>query len=205
MVECEDDKSQRGSGWPRGFPCLPALAQAEEAAHAAGAPRVRVETSMGNFTITLNPAHAPKTVESFLTYVKEGHYDGMAFYRVAPGFVVQTGSYDAQGHYHAPAHGPVPLETAGGNQNLSGTVAMARHDEPDSGLAEWFINLVDNGALDPEPGAVPNTTGYTVFGTVTDGMDVVDRIARVETGGDGPFGAEFTPKKPVIIKRITVL
>ncbi len=168
-------------------------------------PRVKVETSMGNFTIELDRAHAPRTVENFLSYVREGHYDGMVFYRVVPGFVVQAGSYDADGQYHAPAHPPVPLETAGGLTNISTSVAMARQKEPNSALAEWFINLVDNGALDPEPGAPPNTTGYAVFGKVTEGMDVVDRISHVKMGGVGPFGAEYAPEKPVVIKHIVVM
>ena len=168
-------------------------------------PRVRVETSLGSFTITLHRAKAPKTVENFLTYVREGHYTGKVFYRVAPRFVVQTGSYDADGDYHRPGHGPVPLETASGLTNMSMTVAMARNDEPNSAIAEWFVNVADNGSLDAKPGAVPNTTGYAVFGTVTDGMDVIYHIAEARTGGKGPFGAEFAPKKPVVIKRIRIL
>ena len=169
------------------------------------APRVKVTTSLGSFVIKLDRAHAPKTVENFLTYVREGHYDGMVFYRVAPGFVVQTGSYDAKGKYHAPAHRPIPLETAGGLSNVSGTVTMARQDEPNSAIAEWFINIVDNGNLDAVPGEPPNTTGYAVFGTVLEGMDVVDRIARAKTGGVGPFGEKFAPLKPVVIKSAKVM
>jgi peptidyl-prolyl cis-trans isomerase B (cyclophilin B) len=178
-------------------------------AHAAPAqledphPKVRVETSIGNFTIALDRAHAPATVDNFLRYVREGHYDGMAFYRVVPRFVLQTGSYDAEGEYHAPAHGPIPLES--GLPNLSGTVAMARADEPASAIAEWFINLVDNGALDAKPGAAPNTTGYAVFGTVSEGMDVVDRIARTPLGGTGPFGASAAPLTPVVIRKIKIV
>lgn len=181
-----------------------AAAEAAPAQREDPHPRVRVETSMGNFTIQLDRAHAPKTVENFLRYVREGHYDGMAFYRVVPGFVVQTGSYDSGGEYHAPAHGPIPLETAGGLTNLSGTVTMARQDEPNTALAEWFINLVDNGALDSRPGAPPNTTGYAVFGTVTEGMAVIDRIARVKMGGQGPF-AGAAPLKPVVIRKIRLM
>lgn len=168
-------------------------------------PRVRVETSMGNFTIECDRVHAPKTVEAFLTYVREGHYDGMVFYRIAPQFVVQTGSYDKDGHYHAPRHGPIPLETAGGLTNMATTVAMARQEEPNTALAEWFVNLADNGALDPKPGAAPNTTGYAVFGKVVDGMEVVDRMARVKMGGTGPFGADYAPEKPIVIKRVKIV
>jgi cyclophilin family peptidyl-prolyl cis-trans isomerase len=185
-----------------------ALAAETEAPAPAPTPdvKVRVETTMGNFIITLHRAKAPKTVENFLAYVREGHYNNKVFYRVKPLFVVQTGSYDAGGDYHAPPrHPPLPLETASGLSNVSTTVAMARHDEPNSAVAEWFINVADNGALDAQPGAAPNTTGYAVFGTVTEGMDVVDRISRAPTGGKGPFGAEFAPKKPVVIKRIRIL
>jgi peptidyl-prolyl cis-trans isomerase A (cyclophilin A)/peptidyl-prolyl cis-trans isomerase B (cyclophilin B) len=160
---------------------------------------------MGNFTITLHRDKAPKTVENFLAYAREGHYDGKAFYRVVPGFVVQTGSWDGDGKYHAPAHGKLALETATGLSNMSTTVAMARGEDPNSATAEWFINLVDNGALDAKPAAAPDTTGYAVFGTVTEGMDVVDRMARVEMGGKGPFGAEFAPKTPIVIERIRIL
>jgi cyclophilin family peptidyl-prolyl cis-trans isomerase len=193
-----------------GFAALTAAgaAFAAETTTPAAAPdiKVRVETTMGSFTITLHRAKAPKTVENFLTYVRAGHYNSKVFYRVKPLFVVQTGSYDADGEYHAPPRrGPLPLETASGLSNVSTTVAMARHDEPNSAIAEWFINVADNGALDAKPGAAPNTTGYAVFGTVTDGMDVVDRIARAPTGGKGPFGAEFAPKKPVVIRRIRIL
>jgi cyclophilin family peptidyl-prolyl cis-trans isomerase len=185
------------------------FAHAAETAPAPATPakpeRVRVETTLGNFTITLDRANRPKTVENFLRYVREGHYDNKAFYRVKPLFVAQTGSYDAGGEYHAPRHGPIPLETVGGLNNMSATVAMARQEDPDTAVAEWFINVADNGALDTQPGAAPNKTGYAVFGTVTDGMDVVDRIARTPTGGKGPFGPEFAPKTPVVIKRIKIL
>jgi peptidyl-prolyl cis-trans isomerase A (cyclophilin A) len=183
----------------------PAAADAAPEPAPPAEPRVVVETSMGTFTITLHPARAPKTVENFLRYVREGHYDGKAFYRVVPGFVVQTGSYDGAGEYHAPAHGPIALETSSGLSNVWSTVAMARGADPNSGAAEWFVNLVDNGALDAKPGAAPDTTGYAVFGTVTEGRDVIDRIARVEMGGKGPFGAEYAPKKAVVIKRVRVL
>lgn len=178
---------------------------AETTAATQPEPRVRVETSMGSFTITLDRAKAPKTVANFLAYVQSGHYDGKVFYRVVPRFVVQTGSFDADGEFHAPANRPIPLETATGLTNMSTTVAMARGDDPNSATAEWFINLADNGALNAQEGAAPNTTGYAVFGTVTAGMDVVDRMARVQMGGKGPFGAEFAPQKPVVIKRIRVL
>ena len=118
-------------------------------------------------------------------------------------FVVQTGSYDGGGEYHAPAHGAIPLES--GQPNLSGTVAMARTEEPASAIAEWFVNLVDNGALDAKPGAAPNTTGYAVFGTVSEGMDVIDRMAKVPMGGEGPFGADHAPKTPVVIRHIKIV
>ncbi len=173
------------------------------AAQTAAAPAARIETSLGNITITLDPAHAPATVANFLRYAREGHFDGTVVYRVVPGFVLQAGSFDAQGNQKA-AHEPIALESANGLANLRGAVAMARESDPASGAAEFFIDLADNPALDPEPGAPPNTTGYAVFGKVTDGMDVVDKIAAVPTGGKGPF-PDAAPVTPVVIKKVTVI
>jgi cyclophilin family peptidyl-prolyl cis-trans isomerase len=122
---------------------------------------------------------------------------------VAPGFVIQMGSYEPDGTAR-PVRAPVPLESANGLHNVRGAVAFARHDEPASATAEFFIDLTDLPDLDAKPGAVPNTTGYAVFGRVIDGMDVADKIAAVPTGGKGPFPPGATPLSPVLIKKVTI-
>lgn len=167
-------------------------------------PQARVETSLGTFTIALDPMRAPKAVANFIAYARAGHYDDTIVYRVEPGFVIQMGSFGPNGASR-PVHAPVPLETANGLKNVRGSVALARQNDPASATAELFVNLADNPDLDPKPGAAPNTTGYTVFGRVGDGMDVVDKIAAVPRGGHGPFPPGATPATPVIIKKVTVI
>jgi len=170
----------------------------------AGAQEVKFDTSLGSFTVSLDAAHAPKTVANFLRYVREKHYDGTVFYRVAPDFVIQGGSYSADGSARE-THAPIPLETSSGLKNLRGTVAMARGSEPASATAEFFINLSDNDSLNAIAGFPPNTTGYAVFGKVTEGMDVVDAIARVQLGGGkGPFPPDASPLLPVTINKAVV-
>ena len=170
----------------------------------AADPQAKFETSLGSFTITLDQTHAPRTVANFLTYVREGHFDGTVVYRIEPDFVIQMGSYDAGGGMKA-MHDPIPLESGNGLKNVRGAVSMARTGNPDSATAEFFVDLADNPALDPTPGMPPNTTGYAVFGTVTDGMDVVDKIAATQTGGaHGPFPPASTPLVPVTITKVTV-
>jgi cyclophilin family peptidyl-prolyl cis-trans isomerase len=154
--------------------------------------------------VQLDREHTPKTVENFLRYVKEGHYDGTVFYRVVPGFVIQAGSYDADGKPRG-VHDPVPLETATAQSNLKGTIAMAHSDEPDSGRAEFFINLADNKALDRKPEDMDNKTGFAAFGRVVEGMNVVNAISMVPVnGGIGPF-PDAAPVTPVVINKITIL
>jgi cyclophilin family peptidyl-prolyl cis-trans isomerase len=170
----------------------------------ASATEVRFDTSQGSFTLSLDAAHAPKTVANFLRYVNEKHYDGTVVYRVVPSFVIQIGSYDAQGGQRE-AHDPIPLESANGLKNLRGAVSMARSGDPTSATAEFFVNLSDNDSLDPDPGAAPNTKGYAVFGKVVEGMAVVDKIAQVPLGGGhGPFPPDATPAFPVVITKATV-
>ncbi|MBV8975888.1 MAG: peptidylprolyl isomerase [Alphaproteobacteria bacterium] len=170
----------------------------------AAAQEVRFETSLGAFSVKLDPAHAPKTVANFLRYVREKHFDGTVVYRVVPDFVIQMGSYSADGSARS-THDPIPLESSSGLKNLRGTVAMARSGEPASGTAEFFVNLSDNDSLDPRPGAPPNATGYAVFGKVVEGMSVVDAIAAVQLGGaKGPFPPDATPLLPVTIVKATV-
>jgi peptidyl-prolyl cis-trans isomerase A (cyclophilin A) len=143
-------------------------------------------------------------VENFIRYAREGHFDGTAVYRVVPGFVIQAGSIEADGKERG-AHAPIALESGNGLGNVRGAVAMARSDEPASATAEFFIDLEDNSAaLDPKPGAAPNTTGYAVFGKVIAGMDVVDKIAATPlAGGKGPF-PDAAPATPVVIEKVTV-
>lgn len=168
------------------------------------AQEVRIETSLGTITLALDTAHAPVTVGNFVRYVKGGHYDKTVFYRVVPGFVVQAGSYDAQGNARS-TKAPIKLESGNGLMNVRGAIAMARSSDPASATAEFFIDLSDNASLDAHPGDAPGTTGYAVFGHVTSGMDVVDKIAAVPTGGTiGPFPPDASPLTPVTIAKMTV-
>lgn len=192
-----------------------AMALACGAAHAQQAPQpqppvapsgptAQIQTTFGTIRIALDPAHAPATVANFIAYAKEGHFDGTAVYRVVPGFVIQMGSFDANGNGR-PVHAPIPLETSAGLKNARGTVAMGRQAVPQSATADFFINLDDNGSLDPDPVAPPNTTGYAVFGKVIGGMDVMDKIAALPLhGGKGPF-PDAAPATPVIIDKVTIV
>ena len=167
-------------------------------------PRVVISTSMGDITLQLDSARAPKSVANVLRYVKEKHYDNSAFYRVAKGFVIQMGSFDANGKGRGIHPGPVPLEANNGLVNLRGTVAMARAEAPDSATAEFFINLADNDPLNHKADDPGNTSGYAVFGQVESGMDVVDAIGNVPVGDNGPMPGQ-APVTPIIIKKVTVL
>lgn len=188
------------------FACGTAHAQQASAPPAAAAPSgptAQIQTSLGTITIALDSAHAPATVANFIAYAKEGHFDGTAIYRVVPGFVIQMGSFDANGKGR-PVHAPIPLETSAGLKNVRGSVAMGRQVAPQSATADFFINLDDNGSLDPDPAAPPNTTGYAVFGKVTGGMDVVDKIAGLPLhGGKGPF-PDAAPATPVTVEKVTI-
>lgn len=166
---------------------------------AQSAPRVRVETTLGNFVIELDPQRAPLTVASFLEYAKAGHYTDTVFHRVIGNFVVQGGGYDAK-YVEKPTRPGTPNESGNGLSNRRGTVGLARTGEPHSGTAQFYVNLADNAALDPQP----SRWGYTVFGQVVDGMNVVDDIGAVATGSLGPFDRD-APLQPVMIKRVEVL
>ncbi len=156
---------------------------------------VIVETSLGSFHIELDAA-APKTVENFLAYVDAAHYDGTLFHRVIPGFMVQGGGYD-QGYEKRAVREPVENEAANGLENVEGTVAMARTNDPHSATAQFFVNVSDNAFLDHQAPS-GRGWGYCVFGKVVDGMDVVKAIEAVETGPAGPF-AKDAPQTPVVI------
>jgi cyclophilin family peptidyl-prolyl cis-trans isomerase len=181
-------------------PAAAAATQPKPAAQPAPAPAastlVQVVTSMGNFTIELNAERAPLTVAHFLKYVDQGHYTGTIFHRVVANFVIQGGGFDADNKIR-PAPTKVVNESGNGLTNQRGTVGMARSQEPHGSDAQFYVNLYDNEALDPNK----TRWGYAVFGKVTQGMDVVDRIGNVATGTRGPF-KEDSPLKPVLIERI---
>ena len=163
---------------------------------AGAAVHVQVVTSMGNFTIELLPERAPLTVAQFLKYVDQGQYTGTLFHRVIPNFVIQGGGFDSSYKLKA-APAKVVNESGNGLTNQRGTVGFARSAEPHSGDCQFYVNLFDNGALDPNQ----TRWGYAVFGKVVQGMDVVDRIGNVATGARGPF-KEDAPLQPVVIERI---
>jgi len=170
-------------------------------AQGAAVPKAQIVTTLGTITIALDAAHAPATVANFIRYAREGHYDGTMVYRVVPGFVIQAGSVDPQGGGRA-LHDPIPLES--GLSNVRGAIAMARGDDAASATAEFFIDLADNLPLDAQQGAAPNSTGYAVFGHVTGGMEVVDKIASVPlNGGTGPF-PDADPASAVVIEKVTI-
>ncbi len=139
--------------------------------------KVRFQTSKGDFTIELDEAAAPITVENFLRYVDEGFFDGTLFHRVIPGFMIQGGGFTAD-FTQKRTRAPIENEAANGLKNKRGTLSMARTNDVHSATAQFFVNLVDNDFLDHKPGSY----GYAVFGRVTEGMDVIDRIAEVRTG-----------------------
>jgi peptidyl-prolyl cis-trans isomerase A (cyclophilin A) len=202
------------------------------AAHAQDAPKLKIATNMGDIMIEVYPDKAPKTVANFLQYVKDKHYNGTIFHRVIPNFMIQGGGYDMQ-YKERTTRPPVQHEgrqaMAAGLKNQIGYLAMARTNDPQSATAQFFINTVDNAFLDPTPipegdpvkrfeyrgqvyENVPRENllnalqlfGYTVFGKVTSGMEVVDRIRGTPTGMGGPFRTDV-PKTPVVIQSITLV
>ena len=202
-------------------------------AQAQTAPRVKFITNMGEFVIEVYPDKAPKTVDNFLQYVRDKHYDGTVFHRVISNFMVQGGGYDTR-YREKPSRAPVTHEgrealSKGGARNTVGTLAMARTNDPHSATAQFFINVRDNAFLDPvlipdgdpvtrfEYGGrtyenvpranllnAPQLFGYTVFGAVVSGMDVVERIKAVPTGAGGPFPTDV-PRTQVTIQSATLV
>jgi len=162
-------------------------------------PRVRFQTTMGDFVIELDSVRAPLTTANFLSYVREGFYDKTPFHRVIPNFVVQGGGYNAD-YSEKPLHGPIPNESGNGLSNSRGSVGMARGDSPHSATSQFYVNLNDNAGLNP----LPSRWGYAVFGKVVEGMDVLDYMAHVATGAAGPFTADV-PLKPILIKHAEIL
>ena len=192
---------------PRVLPYLLAAATALFGMPALAAnPVVELDTTAGAIKLELYPDAAPKTVENFLHYVKDGHYDGTQFHRVIDGFMIQGGAYTAD-FSPRPTRPPIPNEaessSKAGLHNVPGTIAMARTSEPNSARDQFFINVANNKPLDyrsPDPAGI----GYTVFGKVTSGMDVVEKIAKMSKGGrKAPPGAPIDPgsltTEPVVI------
>jgi len=210
-----------------------ALALLTMSAAAQAASKVKFVTSEGDFVVEVYPEKAPKTVENFLQYVKDKHYDGTIFHRVISNFMVQGGGYTAD-YTEKPKRAPVAHEgrealAKGGDKNVVGTLAMARTNDPNSASAQFFINVKDNDFLNPTPipagdpvakfehqgqtytnvpraqlANAPQLFGYTVFGKVVSGMEVVNKIKGLPTGAGGPFPTDV-PKTPVLIKSAAIV
>ncbi len=209
------------------------VSSASAGAQTDAAPRVKFTTSLGEFVVEVFPDKAPKTVANFLNYVQDKHYDGTIFHRVINNFMVQGGGYDTR-YMEKTTRVPVRHEgrealEKGGPRNVVGTLAMARTNDPHSATAQFFINVKDNDFLNPTPippgdpvprfeyggrtytniaraqlENAPQLFGYTVFGRVVSGMEVVERIKAVPTGSGGPFQTDV-PRTPVVIQSATLL
>lgn len=170
--------------------------------YAWAGPTVEMKTSMGTIVIELYADKAPKTVENFLQYVKDGFYTGTIFHRVIPEFMIQGGGF-TKDYQQKPTRDPVPNEANNGLKNAMGTLAMARTNDPHSATAQFFINVADNAFLDHTQ---PTTRGwgYCVFGKVVKGMDIAKAIVSVPTGPGGPFPTD-APQKMVVIEDVKIL
>ena len=164
-------------------------------------PVVELDTSMGAIVIELNEEKAPKTVENFLNYVKSGQYDGTIFHRIIDGFMIQGGGMDAEMN-EKPTNAPIENEADNGLKNDKGTIAMARTQDPHSATSQFFINVKDNDFLN-HSGKNMQGWGYTVFGKVTSGMDVIEKMKGVPTGRFGMHAD--VPKEPVVINSATII
>lgn len=162
--------------------------------------KVMMDTSLGTITLELDDEKAPITVKNFVDYVKSAHYDGTIFHRVIDGFMIQGGGFTRDMNQKE-TKSPIRNEAMNGLKNKRGTIAMARTMVVDSATSQFFINLVDNDFLDFSS-PTPQGFGYAVFGKVTDGMSVVDKIAKVRTGFSGPH--QNVPVDPVVIKKVTI-
>ena len=178
-----------------------ALAGATHGAFAAdqAPPQVSIKTSLGEIVVELNPEKAPKSVANFLQYVKERHYKNTVFHRVIDGFMIQGGGFD-KNMKEKKTHAPIESESKNGLTNDKYTLAMARQSDPHSATSQFYINVENNGALD-FPGA--DGWGYTVFGKVVKGTDVVDKIKQVAVTDKGMF--QNVPTVPVVIKSVTLV
>ena len=182
-----------------GFATSMAMAQ-----DTAKAPQVKFVTNAGEFVVEVYPDKAPKTVENFLQYVRDKHYNGTIFHRVIGNFMIQGGGFDTR-YMERAGRAPVMHEgrealVKGGLRNTVGTLAMARTNDPHSATSQFFINVVDNGFLDP----TPQQWGYTVFGKVVSGMDTVNKIKATPTSSGGPFPSDV-PRTQIVIQSATLL
>jgi peptidyl-prolyl cis-trans isomerase B (cyclophilin B) len=168
----------------------------------AAKPKILFKTNMGDITVELEPDRAPNTVANFLAYVKEGHYDGTIFHRVINNFMIQGGGYNRD-YNRVPTRAPIQNEADKGLSNERGTIAMARTSDPHSATDQFFINLKFNGSLDHRSKS-GDGWGYTAFGRVTDGMNIVARIGLVKTGSGGTFQTDV-PIEPVVIEKATIV
>ncbi|GAB3683091.1 peptidylprolyl isomerase [Salinisphaera aquimarina] len=162
-------------------------------------PMVVMHTNLGDITIEVFEDEAPKSAANFIQYVKDGFYDGIIFHRVIPGFVIQGGGFD-ENYKQKKTRDPIVNESDNGLDNDRGTLSMARTNDPDSATSQFFVNLSDNAPLNAGRGR----PGYAVFGKVTDGMDVVDKIAAGQTGAAGPFRQDV-PQDMVTIESAEVI
>ncbi|MFB3908257.1 MAG: peptidylprolyl isomerase [Candidatus Eisenbacteria bacterium] len=196
--------------WAAALVCaflIPAMAWGQEGkapaaatATAKGKTMVLIETSMGNIKVELNADKAPVTVTNFLKYVNDGYYNGTIFHRVIPGFMIQGGGFTPDMKQKEATYPAIQLESKSGLKNARGTIAMARTSDPNSATSQFFINVVDNAGLDyPKP----DGNGYAVFGKVTEGMDVADKIVAAPTTTMGPY--QNVPVDPIVIKSVKVV
>jgi len=162
--------------------------------------KATIETGLGTITLELDDEKAPLTVANFIEYAQSGHYDSTIFHRVIDGFMIQGGGFTKNMNQKATRE-PIRNEAMNGLKNLRGTIAMARTMVVDSATSQFFINLVDNAFLDFSA-PTPDGFGYAVFGKVVDGMDVVDRIAKVNTGDYGPY--QNVPDEPILVRKVNI-
>ena len=184
------------------FSSDPAVANEKNPMIATDSPVVELVTNRGTITVQLDQARAPFTVTNFLTYVKSGHYSDTIFHRVIPQFMIQGGGYTPQYEKKATLD-MIPNEADNGLKNLPGTIAMARTSDPHSATAQFFINTANNRFLNHTRKS-QRGWGYTVFGRVIQGMDVVRQIEQTKTGSGGPF-AKDAPQEPVVIESARIV
>ena len=164
-------------------------------------PYVEIVTTEGTISLELDGKQAPITVGNFLQLVDSGFYDGLIFHRVIPGFMAQGGGF-TPGLEPRESDGTIPNESGNGMSNIRSTIAMARTGDPHSATSQFFINVGNNDRLDPKKNTASGTWGYAVFGFVIQGMDVVDKIASVQTGPQGIFQSDV-PVVPIVIKKMS--